>query len=87
MTRSGENIVGKALEEVGNVLNQTAQASRQNRAVPFGKEQSRRQLRSDFGSLTPEKLAMLIQEHGRPAVNQWIGREITLRERRQRIGG
>jgi len=81
--RSGENVVGKALEEVGNVLNQTAQASRQNRAVPFGGGQSRRQLRSDFNSLTPEKLAVLIKEHGRPATNRWIGREIQLRQRRQ----
>jgi len=82
-----ENPISKALEMTRDVLSQNAQASRQNRAVPFGDRQSRRQLRSDFDNLTPEKLAVLIQEHGRPAVNNWIGREITLRERRQRIGG
>jgi len=85
--RSGENVIGKALDLVSGVLSEHAQASRQDRAVPFGKEQSRRQLRSDFDNLTPEKLAVLIQEHGRPAVNNWIGREMKLRERRQRIGG
>jgi hypothetical protein len=79
-----ENPIGKSLELVRGVLNEHAQASRQNRAVPFGKDQSRRQLRSDFDSLTPEKLAMLIQEHGRAATNRWVGREIQLRERRQR---
>jgi len=87
MPRSGENVIGKALELVGGVLSEHAQTSRQNRAVPFGKQQSRRQLRGKFDSLTPETLAVLIKQHGRPAVNQWIGREITLRERRQRIGG
>jgi hypothetical protein len=80
--RKDENVVGKALELVGNVLNEHAQASRQNRAVPFGRERSRRQVRSEFDSLTPEKLAVLIQEHGRPAVNNWLGKEIRLRERR-----
>jgi hypothetical protein len=85
--RSSENVIGKALEMVSGVFSEHAQASRQNRAVPFGKEQSRRQLRGQFDSLTPENLAVLIKEHGRPAVNQWIGREITLRERRQRTGG
>jgi hypothetical protein len=82
-----ENVIGKALELVSGVLNEHAQASRQNRAVPFGQDQSRRQTRSDFDNLTPEKLAMLINEHGRPAVNRWVGRELQLRERRQRIGG
>jgi hypothetical protein len=82
-----ENVVGKALDLVSGVLNEHAQASRQNRAVPFGRERDRRQVRSDFDNLTPEKLAMLIQEHGRPAVNNWIGREMKLRERRQKIGG
>ncbi len=81
--RSGENVVGKALQMVGNVLSENAQASRQNRAVPFGKPESRRQLRNQFDSLTPETLALLIKEHGRPAVNRWLGREIQLRQRRQ----
>jgi len=85
--RSGENVIGKALDLVSGVLSEHAQASRQDRAVPFGGGQSRRQLRSDFDNLTPEKLVVLIQEHGRPAVNNWIGREMKLRERRQRIGG
>jgi len=85
--RSGENVIGKALDLVSGVLSEHAQASRQDRAVPFGGGQSRRQLRSDFDNLTPEKLAVLIQEHGRPAVNNWIGREMKLRERRQKIGG
>jgi len=83
--RSGENVIGKALDLVSGVLSEHAQASRQNRAVPFGG--SRRQLRRDFDSLSPEKLAMMIEEHGRPAVNRWVGRELQLRERRQRIGG
>jgi hypothetical protein len=85
--RNADNPIGKALALVGGVLSEHAQASRQNRPVAFGKEQSRRQLRSDFDSLTPEKLAVLIKEHGRPAVNNWIGREMNLRERRQKIGG
>jgi len=85
--RRHENVIGGALELVSGVLSEHAQASRQNRPVAFGKEQSRRQLRSDFDSLTPEKLAVLIKEHGRPAVNNWIGREMNLRERRLRIGG
>jgi len=84
---TNENVIGKALELVGNVLNEHAQASRQNRPVPFGEDKSRRQVRSDFDGLTPEKVAMLIKQHGRPAVNNWIGREMKLRERRQRIGG
>ena len=83
--RRDENIVAKALEMVGDVLSQNAQASRQDRAVPFG--DSRRQLRGEFDSLTPEKLAVLIKQHGRSAVNRWIGREITLQERRERRGG
>ena len=80
-----ENPIGKALELVGDVLSQNAQASRQNRAVPFGG--SRRQLRRDFDSLSPEKLAMMIEEHGRAATNRWLGKEIQLRQRRQKTGG
>ena len=79
-----ENPIGKALEMVGDVLSQNAQASRQDRAVPFGG--SRRQLRSEFDSLTPEKLAVMIEEHGRAATNRWLGREIQLRQRRQGKG-
>lgn len=78
-----ENPIGKALEMTRDVLSQNAQASRQNRAVPFGQERSRRQLRGEFDSLTPEKVAMLIEQHGRAATNRWLGREIQLRQRRQ----
>ena len=80
-----KNVIGKALELVGGVLNEHAQALRQNRAVPFGG--SRRQLRRDFDSLSPEKLAMMIEEHGRAATNRWLGKEIQLRQRRQKTGG
>ena len=85
---TNENILTKSSEKAREVLRKGYGRFQDQNPTPFGaSERSRRLIRQDFETLTPQKVEALVSMHGRPAVNRWLGREMKLRERRERMRG